>query len=664
VPNKDAISVSDDFPEYVAECDEHFAIARGILLPLESSAGEINPARLDELFRNFHTIKGLSGMVGIEEAQELAHEVESFLVAVRKQSSPLNGDGIDLVLTAIQKLEEIIAAHRDGRAPPETDQLIARISQLHFEPVKNPRRLNLPEPDPAGVGLPRSKRIQLEAAMGRGESAWRVMFTPSPELAARGISVNSVRERLQAAGEIIHAEPAVVPGGGIRFSFVVASKSADFRDAFDADGSVVSSFQLPTDSSETGSHPSPLHTSLASATLVRVDLGRLDDLMRSVGELVITRSRLESGLGRVQGLLPPRDSRELEETCQAMERHLRELREGVMRVRLVPVRDAFARMRLVVRELSRTSGKDVRLILIGEETEIDKFVVERVADPLLHLVRNAVSHGVEMPGERVAVGKPAQAQLHLRAVAGGGAITIGVEDDGRGIDTERIFARARAAGIVAADALADPSAVLDLICMPGFSTQESADRASGRGVGMDVVRRTIEQLGGTLAMSTQLGVGTRFTARMPVTLAIADALIIEVGGQAFAIPQTAVREVVQVGPDLITKLERNELLRHHGGVLPLLRLADVFGGARKVGEFPALIIGETGNTIALAADRLLGLREIVVRRLVDSLVQVPGLAGATELGDGRAILILDATSLARYARAGRWTSRLEKVHGD
>ena len=283
--------------------------------------------------------------------------------------------------------------------------------------------------------------------------------------------------------------------------------------------------------------PAQMGASLASASLVRVDLRRLDELMRTVGELVITRSRLQNGLSRIRGTIPAQDSRELEETSQAMERHLRDLREGVMRVRLVPVRDAFARMRPVVRDLARSAGNDIELRLTGDETEVDKFVVERVSDPLLHLVRNAVSHGLESPEERLASNKSPQGHVHLRAEAAGGAIAIEIEDDGRGIDAERVFKRAREAGIIAADASTDPSAVLDLICMPGFSTQAVVDRASGRGVGMDVVRRTIEELGGTLAISTRPGLGTRFTARLPLTLAIADALIVEVAGQAFAIPR-------------------------------------------------------------------------------------------------------------------------------
>ena len=334
-----------------------------------------------------------------------------------------------------------------------------------------------------------------------------------------------------------------------------------------------------------------------------------------------------------------------------------------MRVRLVPVRDVFARMRLVVRDLARETGLGLDLHLVGEDTEIDKFVVERLADPLLHLVRNAVAHGIEPPAERAAAGKPPCGRLDLRAAAAGGAAVIEVEDDGRGIDAERVLARARAAGLAPPGGWADPSAALDLICTPGFSTRDATDRVSGRGVGMDVVRRAVEELGGTLDLASRPGRGTRFTVRLPLTLAIADALIVAVGAQTYAAPQTAVREVLLVEPGAVTTLENNELLRHHGGVLPLLRLSDLFGTPRPAAP-TALIVGEGRHAVAVAVDRVLGLREVVVRRLSDPLVQVPGLAGATELGDGRPVLILDPVGLARYARTRRTTATPETGRGD
>jgi two-component system chemotaxis sensor kinase CheA len=321
-----------------------------------------------------------------------------------------------------------------------------------------------------------------------------------------------------------------------------------------------------------------------------------------------------------------------------------------MRVRMTQVRDLFARMRLVIRDLTREAGKEVDLTLTGEETEVDKFVIERMADPLLHLVRNAVSHGLETTAERHAAGKSARGRISLSAATAGGMILLEIEDDGRGVRAEEVFARAREAGLVAQDAATDPAAVLDLLCSPGFSTRGEADLASGRGVGMDVARRAVEGLGGTLSLSTRSGAGSRFTARLPLTLAIADVFTVAIGGQIFAIPQIAVREVIPVEREATTVFENNELVRFQGGAIPLLRLGDVFGSPRPTGDFVALVTGEGTAAVALAVDRAIGLREVVVRALADPLVQAPGIGGATELGDGRPILILDPVGLARLVR--------------
>lgn len=640
--------VDDLFPDYLVECDEHLTGLRATLLGIESTSGGVRREHLDSLFRHFHTLKGLSGIAGVREAESLAHHLESYLGPLRDNPSALTAEWLIVLGDGVTALERVIVARRDGTSPPDVAPLIARLAGPRPEPEEHAADRSPPQPRSGGQLAP-EKLAALDAAVREGARAWRVVFVPSPALAERGVSVGAVRERLRAGGQIVHSEPVTVPGGGISFAFLVASRAPDFAAGVASDGVTVEPYERPV-APVPAVQPVRGAPSVAPANVVRVDLAKLDELMHTVGELVITRARLDGTLNRVAPLLPGAERRELEETSLTVERQLRALREGVMRVRLVPVRDVFARMRFVVRDLAREAGQEIDLALTGEGTEIDKFVVERLADPLLHLVRNAVSHGLEPPAERVAAGKPPRGRIDLRAAAAGGAVVIEVEDDGRGIDPERVFARARAVGAVPPDGWADPNAVLDLLCTPGFSTRETADRASGRGVGMDVVRRAIEELGGSLDLATSPGRGARFTARLPLTLAIADALIVAVAGQTYAVPQAAVREVVMVEPGAVTALENNELLRHHGAVLTLLRLSDLFGSPRSAGAFPALVVGEGTRAVAVAADRVVGLREVVVRQLADPLVQAPGFAGATELGDGRAILILDAVGLARYAR--------------
>ncbi|VTR94044.1 chemotaxis protein : Histidine kinase OS=Crinalium epipsammum PCC 9333 GN=Cri9333_3522 PE=4 SV=1: Hpt: H-kinase_dim: HATPase_c: CheW [Gemmata massiliana] len=651
VPTNEPIDTSDLFPDYLVECDEHLTGARRLLLQLESNPAEARREHLDGLFRHFHTIKGLSGIAAVREAELLAHHLEEYLGALRKNLVSLTPAGVDALVAGARTLEGAISARRDGTPPPEFNALIAQLTALTngtAAPTANPNAAR--RQTPISSAHPPDKPDHTPEVLRTGNRVWRVTFTPTPVLSERGVNVSTVRERLRVAGEIVRAEPITVPGGGISFAFLVTSSNADFPSHFAGDGLRVEPYESPA--------PEPVvepsrSVPLAPSNIVRVDLGKLDELMRTLGELVITRARLDGVLGRVSALLPAAERRELQETSLTVERQLRALRDGVMRVRLVPIRDVFTRMRFVVRDLTRETGQEIELGLTGEGTEIDKFVVERLADPLLHLVRNAISHGMEPVAERITAGKPARGRIDLRTVAAGGAVVIEVEDDGRGIDAERVFARARAAGLTPPGGWSDPGAVLDLICSPGFSTRDSTDRASGRGVGMDVVRRAIEELGGTLDLVTRPGRGTRFTARLPLTLAIADALIVTVGPQTYAAPQAAVREVILVEPDTVTAFENNELIRHHGGVLPLLRLTDLFRAPEPTTAFPALVVGEGLHAIAIAVDRVIGLREIVVRQLSDPLVQVPGLAGATELGDGRAVLILDAVGLARYARTRR-----------
>ena len=307
-------------------------------------------------------------------------------------------------------------------------------------------------------------------------------------------------------------------------------------------------------------------------------------------------------------------------------------------------------MPFVVRVLARDSGKRVRLNLRGQETEIDKFLIERMMDPVLHLVRNAVSHALETADERIAAGKPPEGMLTIAASSLGDAVVLEIADDGRGIDDAAVVARARAMGLEAPDPPLDPARLLDLLCTPGFSTREASDRASGRGVGMSVVKTTVDDLKGRMTLSTKKGEGTRFVIELPLTLAIADALIAHVGERTFAVPQASVREVIELDPASIRRIEGHEIAPFRGGSLPVLRLSDVFGVAPAPGRaVHAFIVGTGADAVGVAVDRISGQREIVVRTMDDSLIKVDGVTGATDLGDGRAVLILDLPGLVRAA---------------
>ena len=319
-----------------------------------------------------------------------------------------------------------------------------------------------------------------------------------------------------------------------------------------------------------------------------------------------------------------------------------------MRVRMVPIGEIFRRMPLVVRDLAREKSKRVQLELRGQATEIDKYLIERMMDPVLHLVRNAVSHGIEPPDVRISRGKNPEGTITLSAAAVGDIVTLEVADDGYGVDEETVIEKARQAGMSVPAGPLDSQAILAVICAPGFSTREETDRASGRGVGMAVVKGTIEELSGSIALDTEPGQGTRFIIRLPVTLAITDALIGRVGTEAFAIPQGSVREVIEIAEADMRQLEENEIAPYRDGALPIVRLSRLFGIESAAGSrFHVFVLGHGSSAIGIAVDRIVGQREIVVRTMADPLVRVDGVSGATDLGDGRVVLILDPAMLAR-----------------
>ncbi|MEW6260192.1 MAG: chemotaxis protein CheA [Thermodesulfobacteriota bacterium] len=720
-PNDDTTLIQNFLDEYFVESDEHLTTIQRDLTTLESYVGRagIEKGLLERLFRAFHTLKGLSGMVGIQEAEQIAHQIEAYLRKHREAPIVLTADALDTIISGTNQLAAVIASLQQQRPMPDIQDILQRLDRLVHSPALPSRKgipsLDTPQPAPPseppasgspavapapilpkeGEGELEEARLHaVEEAIRQGKTIWQILLTPSQERASRGVHVNSVRERLSAVGELVHAEPLIDPHFGIAFLFLVAVSGdpPDWQPFID-DGIQCQRYQATTlpinaaadvGSPETQEKPAreplapsqappaptppsepvatdadslsnPQPTRLAPSNIVRVDLDRLNDLMRLVGELVISRARLEDNISRIEAHVPQSLLRSLQETHIGMERQLRALRESVMRIRMVPIGEVFERMRFVVRDLVRESGKKVHLETIGQATEIDKFVVERIMDPLLHLVRNAVSHGLESPEARLAAGKPEEGRMVLKASAAGDVVMIEIEDDGAGIDRNHIVRKAREKGIPVDETATDEAVILSVICAPGFSTRDAADRVSGRGVGMTVVRDAIEELGGELGIRTAPGLGTTFTIRLPLTLAIADAFIVQVADQVFAVPQALVNEIIEIHPKTIVPIEENEIVPYRNTVMPLIRLGEVFHLPMKPnGSFFALVMGSGLSAVGIGVDRVIGRKEIVVRAITDPLLHVPGISGATELGDGRVVLILDGSiARKRHASGGR-----------
>jgi len=647
-------SFMDDF---YAECDDHLRDIRRSVLSLENdSTDSARHTALDSLFRSFHSLKGILGMAGLQIAERLAHQTEDYLRALSREQIVLSTDGVDTLLDATTAIEQLVSNHREGK--PAADSPAAVISTRLAALTRATIGIGWTGPRPTSDD-------RFRAALKAGTPLWRVLFSPSPDRDTKGINVSSVRTRLKELGDILQSSPKVQPGGIIQFEFILAAPldpaqltalatSGITVEPFHIDhGSTTVEAPAQAETSTPEPAPSPRSSLGAPSHFVRVELTRLDELMRMMGDLVLQRARLDDTVNTVSARLPTSDARTLTEISTSFARELRNLRNGLMRVRLVPVGEIFERLPFVVRDLAREYGKKIRLSLTGQGTEIDKYLVERLKDPLLHLVRNAVSHGIEPAEERLARGKSAEAQISLRAFTEGELVIIEVSDDGRGIDASQVIAQARRQNLpVPENPLS--AALLDILCTSGFSTRERADRGAGRGVGMDAVKAGLTQLGGELSLSTEPHVGTTFTLRLPLTLAIADALIISAGGQKFAMPQAVIQEITTTTASQIRSIERNELIVYRQGVLPLIRLGGFFGlPEERRAERPVLVIGTGSNSVGILADRVIGQREIVVRSIDDPLLKVPAISGATELGDGRAVLILDAASLIQAALQGK-----------
>jgi two-component system, chemotaxis family, sensor kinase CheA len=654
----DRDSSADDFvagflDDYFAECEEHLAILRRALLELGTPADPRTEAGvLDELFRSYHSLKGISAMVDVREAERLAHELEAYLRRLRDGDLTLGPDAVSVLIDSTAVLETVIAARRAGAPPPSIAETVRRLAALTSSNAT------------ANGTAPGSRARS-------GPPNWRFTFVPSPALVDRGVKVDTIRARLGEIGRIGSVAPHVTPGGGIVFEFLVATTAdAESFERWAKDGLTwepVEASSTPAADGASGhtSGPGSSDTAiLAPSHYVRVDLGRLDEVMRRVGDLVVMRARLDETFARVERAIPSAERRTLQESMLTFERHLRDLRRDVMRLRLVRVDEIFRRMPFVARDVARDVGKTVRVVLSGQETEIDKFLVERMMDPILHLVRNAVSHGIETARDRVAAGKSVEGTITLSASTYGEMVVLQIADDGAGIDTQAVAERARAADARLPHGPIESAALLDLICEPGFSTRDEADRASGRGIGMSVVRTTVRELGGTMTLATEHGRGTTFRISLPLTLAITEALIASAGRHRFAVPQSAIEEVIEIDETLVRRTEHLELVPYRGRSLPLVRLSTLFAlDSEAAPRRHAFVVGTGQDAVALVVDRILGQRQVVVRTMRDALLKVDGISGATDLGDGRVVLILDAATLARGARAARSSGSAPRAGG-
>ena len=656
-----AVDLAEFLHGFVIEADEHLGRASKNLLEVEADLkrGSPSPRAVRDLYRSLHTIKGLSAMMAIEPIVQIAHGLETALRAADQAGGRLPVASLDLMMRGLQQIEARVAALGAGKVvAPVAPDLLDALEQLPAAgPAGQPAASTAPAALPPEIAerLTDSERVQLAAA---GQRAVRVDFTPSGERSAAGTNITLVRERLSALGEIVKVVPlsrprsATAPGGLVFAVLLVtdapaaalaAAASASERDVLRlVEGPTAGPAAAPVIAA---AEDIELDEGAARKGVVRVDVARLDQALEKLSELVVTRFRLQRALEQLHEA--GSDVRPLNQIAQELARQLRDLRGSIMGARLVPVAELLERLPLLVRGLERTTGKAVDLELDTGRAELDKAVAERVFPAIIHLVRNTVDHALEPADERLRRGKPARGQLrvHCREQANN-LLELIIEDDGRGVDAAALAQRAGVQPPATSEGL------LALMCQPGLSTRREASTTSGRGMGMNIVRRTVEELGGQLALQTTPGAGTTFTVAIPLSITIVDAFSFRCGEQPFVVPVSAVEEIVEVDPGQVTRAPSGKgraplrMLDRRGSAIPLMSLERVFHLEPAGTELrKAIVVRRDGQRYGFEVDQMLGHQEVVVRPLEDPLVRQPGIVGSTDLGDGRPTLVLDLVSL-------------------
>ncbi len=661
---------------FFQECEEGLASAETALMAIK--AGEHDGETINTIFRAVHSIKGGAGAFGFNPLQAFTHHFETLLDKVRDGELSLTAPLVELLMGAFDVLADHVTAIRgEGDQPDDAAMEQALRDALTAAPAAAP--VVAPAVPDLSFDLA-AMMAELAAPADAPAQDWRVVFVPAAgDLAHGSEPLLLLRELAALGGQMVRADADRVPtldgfdpdatymGWTLRlpaaadralieevFDFVADPASVTIeRAAFDEPAVATPAPVLrsppaapaaPTvaEPPAVPAPPAAKPAKVAAGATIRVDLEKLDRLVDLVGELVITQSMLSQRLVS-NGLAAVEELADLDQLT-------RELQDSAMAIRAQPVKSVFSRVPRIVRELEASTGKRVQIEVEGEATELDKTVIERIGEPLTHLVRNCVDHGIELPADRLAKGKPAEGRLRLSAEHKGSRIVISVSDDGAGIDRERVLAIAAERGIVPADARLSDEEIDQLIFAPGFSTAREVSNISGRGVGMDVVRQNVQALGGRITIQSRPGEGSSFALALPLTLAIVDGMVVSVGDQTYIIPLTHIVESLRPerGQVQSTGLG-NRVLNVRGAFLPVLGIGDQLGLSGAVSE-PSegvLIVVETesAGSAILMVDAIIDQRQVVIKSLETHYQQVEGVAGATILGDGRVALILDVEGL-------------------
>ena len=682
---------------FFEEAGENLDQMERILLDLDLSSA--NDEELNGIFRCAHSIKGGAATFGFSDVAELTHHMESLLDRLRRHEIQPIPEMVDVLLESADASRSLLARHQAGGEGEGvvTTELVRRISELASgtKPASAPPApvaVAAPPPPapaaaaPAPLAKPATPGLrQIQVRIGPLEQveqadAIKELFRDIPGLGSISdlpcdqakmrlfaVETSSTDEDLcdlfvfHVSKDNVQITDMSAPDEFADVEFMApvmmdaASAYGFFQDSPGAPASEVTAVAPAATDSAPAAAPlkaaaaKPVSQAAMESTTIRVDVKKVDQLINLVGELVITQAMLAQNSNGLDAAV----YQQLLAGLVDLDRNTRDLQESVMSIRMIPMSIVFSRFPRMLRDLANRLDKKVELVTLGESTELDKGLVEKITDPLTHLVRNSGDHGIELPAERIAKGKPAHGTITLSASHQGGSIVIEVRDDGRGLSREKIIRKGRERGMDIPDHISDADVWL-LIFAPGFSTAEVVTDVSGRGVGLDVVKRNIAALNGTVEVESTEGVGTKVSVRLPLTLAIMDGMSVGVGDEVYILPLSSVVESFQVNSDAVSTVAQGaQLVKVRDEYMPVIALEKIFQVPRvdpEKGSTIMVVVEADGSRVALLVDELLGQHQVVVKNLESNYRKVPNVSGATILGDGRVALILDTGGLVRRAR--------------
>lgn len=678
--------------DFLAEAEEIVEQLGSELADLSDmmESGELNPDVLNSIFRGAHSLKGLAGMFGFSGVADLAHNMENLLDWLRLGKLNFTQQLMAVLFDAHELLNNLVRVLASGEDTNMTGEIAACVAQIN-DCLAPPEKKTGASPLEA-LGLPAHiqgalteyEEHRLEDNLVKGRTIFNIHT--SFDLSTFDTELSAVTEVLKGCGEVISTLPSVGTNldTNIDFEILFGSKCSleNLKTTIERDSITVTQFgsdaatevpPVPADSissgvvktaagaeiavvaavSETKAPAKPVaviqadDASVSAKSMsrtVRVDIGKLDELMNIVGELVLANSTIAGVATRMRNEGFSRMSVDLGKAAKGLERKLSDLQKGVMEIRMIPIGQLYEKMSRIVRKISREQGKRVELKFFGADTELDKLIVEDISDPMMHIIRNAIDHGIESVDVRKASGKDEKGIIRISSFQKGNHVVIEIEDDGGGIDVDKVKNKALQKGLVSDISTVSDREAIDFIFLPGFSTNEIVSEVSGRGVGMDVVKNNIAAISGMVDIETRKGEGSRFIITLPITLAIIKALIISCSGRTYALPITSVLEsLLMTNKDIMT-VERKEVVQLRESTLPLLRLENFFDIKRSnepPKEFYVVVVGVAEKRLGIAVDDLICQQDIVIKPLGESFKRFRGISGAADLGDQRTIIVLD-----------------------